>query len=778
MKTQARKTLENLFESESITSTMTMVKAIGVGLLSFLLGGSSLFGAISPFSAAFVVSLPKKYIFTGVLGSIIGILTLGGSNKIGWLIFSAVLGGVGKLFLLNTTSKNSYKIKPILIGLLGFCVMLLPVFIQSLSSRTIAIDVILLSIQTILCGCFGYFFAIASDAIFLPQTNSVCSTVQLTSSAILVIATLCGACSFELFNLNLGVILGVIFVYLAINKYGIVGASVSSIVVAIALNLCSVDMLSFAAMLIISAFVAGAFSPLGKLAQISAFILVSAFCMVLLGVPLFMTYRVIDIFIATSFYILLPKKLMTLININPSEVNKSIFTGTMQQNVATKLSYASDTINDLKNELKSVSDKFGSIDYNNIGSISDACAHSVCAGCSRALDCWDRLYSDTMDGFNHITQSLKAVGRIEEATIPSFFTLRCCKLTRLIEAVNTYYEAFLAGQTAKRQLNESRKIVFEQFSSITDMLCEISDEIGQISGYDENIAKKAQYCFSKLEAEPLQTVCTIDKYGRTLVEIYTDNIVRTSPTVLCQAISSAADCIFDIPNISTVCGRTKISFFEKASYSADYSIQQVCCGDNSICGDSFEHFTDSRGYSYFLLSDGMGNGGRAAIDSTMTCSIMSKLLKAGFGVDSAIKLINSSLLVKSTDESLSTIDLARIDLYTGKVELFKSGAATTFVSQSGDISRISSSALPIGILQTAEFEKRIITLRTNDCFLLVSDGATQNGEGFIADKLKHMSTQGKTAKEIAIAICNEVKEHKAEQDDDVTVIAVRILKGI
>ncbi len=56
-----------------------------------------------------------------------------------------------------------------------------------------------------------------------------------------------------------------------------------------------------------------------------------------------------------------------------------------------------------------------------------------------------------------------------------------------------------------------------------------------------------------------------------------------------------------------------------------------------------------------LISDGMGCGGRAAVDGAMASNLMSKLLKAGFGIDCSLKIVNSAMLFKSTDESLATL---------------------------------------------------------------------------------------------------------------------------
>lgn len=64
--------------------------------------------------------------------------------------------------------------------------------------------------------------------------------------------------------------------------------------------------------------------------------------------------------------------------------------------------------------------------------------------------------------------------------------------------------------------------------------------------------------------------------------------------------------------------------------------------NEKLCGDTFESFYDGRGNYVVILSDGMGTGPRAALDSAMASGLMARLVKAGFGFQSALRLVNSS----------------------------------------------------------------------------------------------------------------------------------------
>lgn len=81
------------------------------------------------------------------------------------------------------------------------------------------------------------------------------------------------------------------------------------------------------------------------------------------------------------------------------------------------------------------------------------------------------------------------------------------------------------------------------------------------------------------------------------------------------------------------------------------------------------------------------------------------------GCDAALKIVNSALLLKSGEETLATADVAAVDLFTGRAEFYKAGAAPTFLVKNGRAGYVQSDSLPAGILEGAAFEKSSLTLR-------------------------------------------------------------------
>ena len=127
---------------------------------------------------------------------------------------------------------------------------------------------------------------------------------------------------------------------------------------------------------------------------------------------------------------------------------------------------------------------------------------------------------------------------------------------------------------------------------------------------------------------------------------------------------------FESPEISFEGDRARISLCERPLYDLEIGCAQHCADNGGLCGDCLNYFNNGTGSCVALISDGMGTGGRAAVDSNMAVSIMTKLLRAGLSYDCSLSVVNSSLMIKSEDESLANLDVTDFNRFTGKAELY------------------------------------------------------------------------------------------------------------
>lgn len=197
--------------------------------------------------------------------------------------------------------------------------------------------------------------------------------------------------------------------------------------------------------------------------------------------------------------------------------------------------------------------------------------------------------------------------------------------------------------------------------------------------------------------------------------------------------------------------------------------------DGQVSGDSVHCAEINRGQYAVALSDGMGNGQRAAEESNLTVQTIYRLLSAGFQPELALRIMNSILLYKAQDEVYSTLDLALLDLFTGELQLYKIGAAVTFIKRNGQVEAVKIPALPMGIVGDISVPSVKCRLRRGDQLFLLSDGITEAGrsEGieWLTDTIEAL--QSSDPQTLADLVINKASERCGiREKDDMTAVVV------
>ena len=749
------------------------ILAMGFLIISFLLSNARILGTLSPFSIALTSALPTGFSYFSFLGGIAGYMAFGGMID-NVVYISAMITIVAVKFWLSTIGKK--KLAVFIMPMITAGAMLLTGLIVGITVGITEIELLFLACEVFLAGAMTYFCQVSFDMLLSEVGEKTIKLTDISSVMVVIGIILLSLYSINVGFLSIGRTLAIIISLMLIYSYGVNGGVCGGVIVGICSILYNRDFAIGTGTIIIAAFFAGLAKPLGRLSQIAMFIVVNASLTLITGATEQSINQMFDVFIATTLFTLIPSKRLEKMKFEFGSQPKVKSSANINQMLAAKLSLASETITDLGNSVKKVSRKMDKIAGADITTVYNRVAEETCKYCGLKLFCWEKASSDTLNAFNDITGILRSKGSISIENAPIFLKQKCCRLSEIIDNVNKTYMVFLTKEKTVRRVGESRAITIEQFDGIADMLCEMVNDLGDIAKYDENLAEKARNILQDFDIFPENISCIIDKYGRTGIEIYLKKLPKVDVKILSGKLSDNLNREFDLPSIINTGGATKLAFFEKAIYSVDFFATQLPKGSNKMCGDSYEFFVDAKGYIYLILSDGMGNGNRAAIDSVMTCSLVLKLIKSGFGLEAALKLINASLSVKSDDESLATLDIAKFDLYLGEAEFLKAGAAASFVKRGDSVVRLESKSLPIGIVQNVKFGKSNIKVGNGDVILIVSDGVVETGEEWLEAELE--LNGNRTAKELSERILREARRRNIRgHTDDMTVMAAKIIKN-
>jgi hypothetical protein len=149
----------------------------------------------------------------------------------------------------------------------------------------------------------------------------------------------------------------------------------------------------------------------------------------------------------------------------------------------------------------------------------------------------------------------------------------------------------------------------------------------------------------------------------------------------------------------------------------------VCsAGKESANGDRCLWFAGTEHRYYLLLCDGMGTGAGAAEEARIAGNMLRRLLVAGFPARYALRSINSILVLRGQAGAV-TVDLAEIRLDSGKVTVYKWGAAPSWLLRRGSSEKIGTATPPPGISLTESRETvSRLSLRRGETLILLSDG--------------------------------------------------------
>lgn len=401
--------------------------------------------------------------------------------------------------------------------------------------------------------------------------------------------------------------------------------------------------------------------------------------------------------------------------------------------------------------------------------------NKVCDNCDLKNSCREEVRCPSDETIDKISRALTDHATLGEMHFPKNFPEACYCFDEMKEKISMRYMSYVASLGAQGKVDQMQGLMSDQFRSMADILRDIACEFDEDLNLNTEIS---DICGEEAKESGLNvTSCEsyLDKFGRMSINLKVltprDNFNISQFT---DALSMATGAVLDIPDIDTCEDECVMKFKQEMIYDVEIGAFSRSADDIKVCGDYYRSFRDENGRHITVLSDGMGTGSRAAVDSAMAAELFSKLIKSGLSFDCALPIANSALLVKSSDESLATLDVVCIDLYTGRTDFMKAGAAATFIRHKDSVASLEQASLPIGILREIEFSKATAKPEDGDIILMISDGVLGDCNGWIQQEMKLWDTKH-SPRELAEFIVNSACERKlGKQRDDMTAIAIYV----
>ncbi len=758
-------------------------------VISFLLGRASIAGGLLPFGMALYVAAAgmniNRYLVSVFI--ILGMLTRSASDQL-YVILASML--LYKVF--SITFKDEKRASNIKVAILAFISTMIPEMVTVYLQGFLVYDLIKAIFHGLIIFLLVFIYRNATNAINRIQSGSILTNEEIISVAVLTALVLSGLSDIYIMGFALKNVLSILVILVCSFKCGPgMGAAAGvtiGLIISLNTQLAPVIVGSYA----ICGLLSGVLRNLGKVGSGLGFILGNAvFTLYINGSTEVLIYFK-EIAAASIVFMIIPQKAMDYImnafkSSEGAYPDKKGYTDRIKELTVDKLNKFSESFKELSKTFSEISETKVATDKQDIAVLFDRVADRVCKDCSLCLHCWDRNFYNTYQVMFKIVERLDLKGRIEEKDIPTYFMERCERIGDFVTAVNSVYELFKVDMVWRGKISESRELVSQQLEGLSKVVSNLASEIDSEVKFKTNLEEAIIANLNKIGIKLAEVVVTENKW-----EKYEVNISHKGCGGKRTCISSIEKIVSDVVGRKMVKSGTDcvkkgktctINFVEEEAYSVITGIAKLSKYDNMVSGDNYTFMNTGNGKFIVALSDGMGTGHKAAIQSRAAISMLEQFMESGFDKDTAVKLINSVLVLKSDEESFATIDLSIIDLYDGEVEFVKIGAVPAFIKRDDRVDTVKSMSLPAGILSNVEMELVHRKVENGNFIILVTDGIIdafkeeEDGDKLLRNFISDIGSIN--PQEIADLILDEAyKKCEGKPIDDMLVSVAKVWKRV
>ncbi|GHU73840.1 stage II sporulation protein E [Clostridia bacterium] len=408
-------------------------------------------------------------------------------------------------------------------------------------------------------------------------------------------------------------------------------------------------------------------------------------------------------------------------------------------------------------------------------------AEIVCANCSKNVDCWEKNLNRTYKAVCAMLNDCERKSCISYKNISPEFKEACAKLNIFADKLVRVFELYKTNLVWRNKMAEYRELMALQLAGVSNIISGISEELSFDITFKTDMEIQILTALKKQGTEVYSVIVSQNKAGIFEVKIehrncgYKSKCFSDILPVVNNIVKRKMKRENSFCNVGT--GNCVLRLEEEQKLRITSAVSRAVKTGSGESGDSHSFMELKNGKCLLVLSDGMGSGLEARAESSAVVDLLEELIESGFDNELAVKIINSVIVLKNNDESFSTLDICSLNLHSGLAEFIKIGAASTFVIRGNEVTTVRAGSLPIGILNTVDFESSSKKLRDNDIILMMTDGIQDVFGNEMLDylkKLKYVNPQ-----DISDSILEEAKLRSGgDLKDDMTVLAARIWERI
>ncbi|MBO3313805.1 MAG: stage II sporulation protein E [Clostridium perfringens] len=778
-------------DSENVKNNMK-IEASSIGLIMAMVAGLLIsrvyldmtFGVVqvlAPFGLAYLIAITnyeRKYILSSSLGVIVGYITLFNkvSNFSAYIIISTIVTIIS-MSKLNKKARNIASFIIVFSGLFVYGVLV--------GSSDIILHLIGAISVTALVFPIYYVVSYTLKCIEEINTQHFFSIDEIVSIELFICLLIVGIGTLSLNDISFRNIAAILFIIaLAFISDTNMGAG-AGITMGIILGFATGNLMESIAIYGACGLVAGIFRESGKLFTALSFNII--FIIVTLYSGVFNNISFIEALVGTGIFLLIPKKIYNKISL---EINKDKKVGHFSE---VRFAEIKDELTERLKDFTEVLSIMGKSLNNLVGNdklaiknkgnaLVENLSDRTCSDCDMRYMCWKRELHQTYNAFSDLIRNYEN----NSGAFPHELEKKCIKKYALVKNLEDIMNIYMVNETLKSRLGEGRKILSNHINNMSVTISEIVDEFGNELHLCTDVEKSIKKSLLKYGINFGSLICYNDKNGRIKIKMQMENCmgsqtcIKTVLPIISETIGKNMSIGSEGCNINSKNNMCEIVIEEAPKYHINSHVAVATKEGEKFTGDSYSYGRTKDGNYITVISDGMGSGPEAGLESKVSVEIIEKFMEVGFDEKIAIDAVNAIMSIKfSEDEKFSTLDMNKIDLYTGNAKFMKVGAIESFIKRGNKVEVINSNTLPFGVLEEPDVDTVEKQVSNGDVIVSISDGIldVKNDGSFdttwLIEFLK--STKYRQPKDLSIAILEKAKELSGgKAKDDMTVVVSKV----
>ncbi|HZG16819.1 MAG TPA: stage II sporulation protein E [Candidatus Bathyarchaeia archaeon] len=754
-------------------------------LMGFLLGRALILEELTPFVVPYFIVMyyvRRDHLLVSALAMALGAFSH--SLPVG---LEAVLSMAVSLIVCRFTERfprKDFSRTPLVVLITLFASHML---FDAITNQISTYSLVMVAVESILSFVLTLIFIQSLSIIHLAKPYEPLKNEEIVSLVILLASLMTGTVGWVVEGVSMEHILSrYLLLLFAFAGGGTVGAAVG-VVSGLILSLANVNALQQINLLAFSGLLAGLLREGGKVGVSAGLLIGTAILAIYGGAEETLPLSLIETSLAILLFILTPavvwKKVARFIpGTTENMQSHQEYMRRVRDVTAGKIRQFSDLFTQLSRSFAQTAEPAAKEEQVDI--FLSRVTEFTCERCWKKEQCWERETQATYQAMRTMMEHMMEAGTMAGMVVPRDWERKCVKTDKVLTTMEQEYERFQSYNQLKKQVHESRKLVADQLSGVSRVMSDFAREIQregiELSFQEKQVTRALEGLGlsvrrvdihsleeGKVDIEIIQPTC----YGRDecakivaplITDILGENIVVKERH--CEAFKD---------------GTCKMCLGSARTYEIDIGVAGAAKDGKLLSGDSFKTMDLGNGKMALAISDGMGNGERAYLESQSALDILQQLLKSGMDEKLSIKTINSVLALRSTDEMFATVDLALVDLQTAHTRFVKIGSTPSFIKRGSEVITVTANNLPAGILEEIEVDVVTRTLKPGDLLVMMSDGIydaprhIENRQMWMRRMIAELDTD--EPQEVADRLLEKVIfQHSGQIVDDMTVLVAKI----